>query len=208
MSKIAELKAPAGKRALSKAANRDAILLAAKRVFASAGFEATTVRDIIRETKLASGTFYNYFKSKEEVFDAIADESAKSFRHRLKDVRQQATDFESYIRIAYRAYFQFLVEEHRETLREVGPHIALIGARVDTPEMQAVFEEIRMDMESVMARSGMDHIDPEYMAAAAIGIARDLGEHMLRRTPVDVEGASEFVTALVLAGVKGLAQTD
>ena len=53
-----------GKRARSKAANRRAILAAGRRVFARIGYEATTVRDIIRETDLASGTFYNYFKSK------------------------------------------------------------------------------------------------------------------------------------------------
>ena len=64
-----------GKRANSKAANRRAILTAARRVFALIGYEATTVRDIIRETNLASGTFYNYFKSKEEVFQAIAEDS-------------------------------------------------------------------------------------------------------------------------------------
>ena len=40
-------------------------------VFAELGYGATTVRDIIRATDLASGTFYNYFKSKEEVFQAL-----------------------------------------------------------------------------------------------------------------------------------------
>jgi AcrR family transcriptional regulator len=76
-----------GKRARSKAANRRAILDAGRRVFARIGFEATTVRDIIRETDLAAGTFYNYFKSKEEVFEAIAEDSTHRFRGMLKDVR-------------------------------------------------------------------------------------------------------------------------
>ena len=69
-----------GKRERLKNANRQAILEAARAVFARTGYEATTVRDIIRETKLASGTFYNYFKSKEEVFHAIASSSAARFR--------------------------------------------------------------------------------------------------------------------------------
>ena len=63
-----------GKRARTKAANRQAILEAARQVFARLGADAATVRDIIRETDLAAGTFYNYFKSKEEVFEALADE--------------------------------------------------------------------------------------------------------------------------------------
>lgn len=58
---------PFGKREQTKARNRETILAAAKRVFADKGYEAATVRDIIRGTDLASGTFYNYFRSKEEI---------------------------------------------------------------------------------------------------------------------------------------------
>src|SRR5262249_45547626 len=67
---------PIGKRERTKAANRTAILAAARKVFAQLGYEAATVRDIIRGTDLASGTFYNYFRSKEEVFEALADDGA------------------------------------------------------------------------------------------------------------------------------------
>ena len=58
------------RRELTKAQNRETILTAAKSVFAQMGFAAASVRDIIRATPLASGTFYNYFKSKEEVYQA------------------------------------------------------------------------------------------------------------------------------------------
>ena len=50
------------------------ILAAAKRVFADKGYEAATVSDIIRGTDLASGTFYNYFRSKDEIASAISHE--------------------------------------------------------------------------------------------------------------------------------------
>src|SRR5262249_62144598 len=102
---------PIGKRERTKAANRQAILAAAKRVFAQLGYEAATVRDIIRGTDLASGTFYNYFKSKEEVFEALADDGAARFKPMLQAARTQATSFEDYLRTSYRAYFQFLVDE-------------------------------------------------------------------------------------------------
>ena len=60
-------------------AHVEMILEAARGVFAELGYGAATVRDIIRATTLASGTFYNYFKSKEEIYQAIRDEAA---RHR------------------------------------------------------------------------------------------------------------------------------
>ena len=63
--------APEGKRAQVKAQNRRIILDAARRVFAELGYGATKVRDIIRATPLAAGTFYNYFRTKEEVLEAL-----------------------------------------------------------------------------------------------------------------------------------------
>ena len=78
-----------GKRERTKVANRQAILDAARAVFGELGYEAATVRDIIRRTGLASGTFYNYYKSKEEVFDALADDGARRFRPILR------TEFEN-----------------------------------------------------------------------------------------------------------------
>ena len=76
-----------GKREQTKKNSRSAILEAARGVFAKLGYGATTVRDIIRATDLASGTFYNYFKSKEEVFEAIQDETALRVRPRLRAER-------------------------------------------------------------------------------------------------------------------------
>src|SRR5439155_26452791 len=50
-----------GRREATKQANRPAILDAARDVFAQLGYGAATVRDIVRRTDLATGTFYNYF---------------------------------------------------------------------------------------------------------------------------------------------------
>jgi len=196
-----------GKRASTKAANRRAILQAGRRVFARIGFEATTVRDIIRETELASGTFYNYFKSKEEVFQAIAEDSTYRFRERLADVRARAESLEDYMEHAYRAYFGFISKENEEAIASCAPHFALIGVRVDTPEMQALAQEIRADLEHVLEKQGtMPDLDTEYLTAAAIGIAREIGDYMLKRRPVDVEGATQFACTLLLAGLRALNQ--
>lgn len=191
---------PTSKRAQSKAANRTAILEAGRRVFARIGFEATTVRDIIRETDLAAGTFYNYFKSKEQVFAAIAEDSTHRFRHQMEDVRQSTTSLETYIRAAYAAYFSFIAEENIEAIAGGAPHIALIGVRIDTPEMEAVADEIRMDIDRILDTAGAPDLDTQYLTAAAIGIAREMGDHMLKRRPVDADAAAQFATKLLLAG--------
>ncbi len=205
MTELADLNAPSGKRALTKAANRSAILQAARTVFARIGYEASSIRDIIRETNLASGTFYNYFKSKEEVFEAISDDSVRRFRPLLKQVRETFTDLESYLLAAYGAYFKFLADENNQAIFDGTPHMALIGVRVDTPEIKAISEEIRMDLEHVLQATGYSHIDTDYLTAAAIGIAREMGDHMLARRPVEPEPAASFATAIMLSGIAALA---
>src|SRR5271165_4395137 len=106
-----------GKRAQNKLQNRRAILTAAREVFAEVGYEAASVRDIIRRTGLASGTFYNYYRSKEEVAQALVSDVAQRLRPILRAQREQAHDFESYLNGAIRAYFQFIIDE----LRDWGP---------------------------------------------------------------------------------------
>ena len=54
-----------GARETNKIKNRQAIIEAGIQTFIAKGVAETTVRDIIRSTGLASGTFYNYFNSKE-----------------------------------------------------------------------------------------------------------------------------------------------
>jgi AcrR family transcriptional regulator len=47
---------------------------AAALVFLERGYEAATVADITRRAGSSHGTFYVYFDSKEDIFDAVAQE--------------------------------------------------------------------------------------------------------------------------------------
>ncbi|MBN1576304.1 MAG: TetR/AcrR family transcriptional regulator [Chitinispirillaceae bacterium] len=57
---------------------RNEIFDAAKTLFFKRGYENTTVETIIDSVGISKGTFYYYFKSKEELLDALAHESAKT----------------------------------------------------------------------------------------------------------------------------------
>jgi AcrR family transcriptional regulator len=204
MSQIAYLHP--GKRELTKAANRQTILQAAREVFGELGFDVATVRDIIRRTNLSVGAFYNYYRSKEEVFEALADDGARRFRPILHAQASKATDFESYLRAAVRAYFDFIAGEQAlwpgiGMAREDLPH-----AR-NTPEILAVFEEVRQVFADVMDRGLAPKVDLDYLAASCIAVAREIGDLMLARDPIDVEGSSEFVVRLILGGLPALPRT-
>ncbi|WPK10910.1 TetR/AcrR family transcriptional regulator [Lysinibacillus louembei] len=52
---------------------RTEILNTAQTLFATKGYTKTTINDILQAIGIAKGTFYHYFKSKEEVLDAIIE---------------------------------------------------------------------------------------------------------------------------------------
>src|SRR5580692_4126228 len=174
MSEVAYLSP--GKREQTKLANRQAILDAARTVFGEMGYETATVRDIVRRTGLSVGAFYNYFRSKEEVFEALADDGARRFRPILHAQYEAATDFESYLRGAIRAYFDFIAAE--EEGRHTDPVEPMPHYR-NTPEMLAVFEEVRTAFADVMERGLAPRVDLDYLATACIAIAREVGDTML-----------------------------
>jgi len=195
-----------GRRERTKALNRQAILDAARRVFAQLGFDAATVRDIIRCTGLASGTFYNYFRSKEEVLEALQDDSVRRFRPILRGQLENAQNLEQLIRGSVRAYFEFLAAERRA-------HGALAGLELEhphahTPEMQAIFQEVRARIEGAIAQGAAPKLDADYFTAGAIGLVQEVGARMCQRgDPIPVEAAAEFCTRMLLGGAARAAGT-
>lgn len=194
---------PAGKREQTKVQNRQIILEAARVVFAELGYGATTVRDIIRATPLASGTFYNYFKSKEEVFQAIQDESALRIRPRLHEERAKARNIEEFISTTFHTFFEFVADDE-SNFHAIRRNTDTLRVRMDTPEIIAGFEELRQDIESATAKGVFPPVDADYLMAAIVGVAFEIAERMLRRDPHDTEEAARFATALFMSGVHGL----
>jgi len=194
----------AGKREQTKQQNRQAILDAAREVFAEMGYQAATVRDIIRRTGLSVGAFYNYYRSKEEVYEALSDDGVRRFRPILAAQYETASDFQTYIRGAIEAYFNFLVEEHRAERVGHAPGERHPHLRTETPEMQAVFEQVRWSISDALGRGGGEAVDADYLAASCIAIAREIGERMVERRPIDVPDAVEFAVQMILGGIPAL----
>ncbi len=196
-------RAATGKREQTKIQNRQLILNAARQVFGELGYGATTVRDIIRATPLASGTFYNYFKSKDEVYQAIRDEVALAMRPRLHDERMKAKSVEEFITYTFRTFFEY-VSDDRMNFRTIRHAADTTRVRMDTPEVIAGFEELREDIEEAISKGLFPPIDADMLMAAIVGVAFEVGERMLKREPHDPHMAADFATALFLGGVRAL----
>jgi AcrR family transcriptional regulator len=192
-----------GKREQTKAHNREMILEAARCVFAELGYGAATVRDIIRATPLASGTFYNYFRSKEEVFQAIQDESALRIRPRLHEERAKAQSVEEFISGTFRTFFEFVANDEA-SFRAIHRNTDTLRVRMDTAEIIAGSQELREDLEAAIAKGLLPPVDADFLMAALVGVAFELAERMLRREFVDTNATAEFAAALFMGGLRVL----
>ncbi len=190
----------AGKRERTKQANRAAILDAARDVFADIGFGAATVRDIVRGTDLATGTFYNYFPDKESVFTALFDETAGQARERVRAARRGGTTLEAFVRDGFAAYFAFLLEDRR-TSQLLSRNAGTIRALFDEPSLVAGVEELAADLRAGVAAGLIPEHDVEYMAASMVGAAFEVGARMLEDDEPDPARATAFISGLFIAGL-------
>jgi AcrR family transcriptional regulator len=191
------MSATTGKREQTKVANRAAILAAARRVFSDMGYGAASVRDIVRGTDLATGTFYNYFPDKETVLRALVDEIAVEARARVRAARTASTTLEGFVADGFRAYFEFLVEDP-ETVALMRRNAGTIRTMFDEPALGAGIEELRADLEAAVVAGRIPQHDSDLMAAAMVGAGVEVGLRMVEREPLDVERAVALVTNVFL----------
>lgn len=70
----------------SQDANRNAILEAARDLFARYGFKKTTMEDIAMALRKGKSSLYYYFKNKEEIFQAVIGLESEILFTKLNDV--------------------------------------------------------------------------------------------------------------------------
>lgn len=195
-----------GKRAQTKAHNRRAILDAALEVFTETGYGAASIRDVIRRTDLAAGTFYNYFPDKASVFHAVLEERTIDLRRRLREVRQRARTLEAVVREGFDVYFSFIVED-RALFAMLRRNAGTVQALFDTPALQLGIAELVEDLRAIAARGDLPAaVDLDFLGAAMGGVAFEVGIRLIEQEPPDVPGAVAFASDLFLGGIARLGQ--
>ena len=200
------MSAVAGKRERTKQANRTQILDAAREVFADIGYGAASVRDIVRRTDLATGTFYNYFPDKESVFAALLDDAAVRGRAATRAGRFGARTLEDFVHGGFRAYFDFLAED-KLTFDLLRRNEGTIRTLFDTPALGAGVDELQADLDAAIGQGILPSMDTELMAAAMVGVGFEVGVRMVERQPPAVDAAADLATAIFVGGLERLAAT-
>lgn len=67
---------------------RNSLIEQGKFLFSKYGFQKTSIREITKDVGIAQGTFYSFFKSKEELYFVILESEEKGIREQLFNVEK------------------------------------------------------------------------------------------------------------------------
>jgi AcrR family transcriptional regulator len=98
----AALKTPPPSRV--RARTKTLLLDAAVRLFARQGVGATAINEIAAEAGVANGTFYNYFRTREEVLEEVSVRLAERLQDEITAISEGVTDGPERMAIATRRF--------------------------------------------------------------------------------------------------------
>ena len=91
---------------------REEIITAAEQLFFTEGFEKTSVRMILEKVGGEVGMFYHYFKSKEELFDVVADRFFRRYQAGFEQMAAQITTPEELV-YSFLNNYEYAMERYR-----------------------------------------------------------------------------------------------
>jgi AcrR family transcriptional regulator len=183
-----------GRRTLRK------LLDAAGEEFGARGYHETAISHITTRAGVGLGTFYVYFKSKEEVFRALVADMGARTRHALADAVKDAPNRLEAERLGIRAFLEF-ARAHKSLYRVV------MEAQFVAPEAYAAYylvfsDAYRQQLSQAAARGEISKGDDEVRVWALMGASTFLGlKYGLWESDADVDAVSEAAADLMINGL-------
>lgn len=140
-----------GKREAKKKENREAILEAANRVFSHKGVDSCHVRDIVQESGLSPGTFYNYFNSKDEIFNEWVAIVATELGTALHRAQRAARDGRGFFYDSLLAFLRVFTEDPVR-LRVIARNQSPFRLQIKEGNARRILNHIERDMKTAMKR--------------------------------------------------------
>jgi len=185
-----------GKRESNKTKNEKKIINSAIKLFTEFGIGETTIDKIVQKSGLARGTFYNYFKSKYEIWDKIIFGLLTSLNENAREERHRAETLHDYIYNAYYAAFEVLTSS---------PYPALIAKNqsefreslYSSNAIRSVFQDLENDLRNSKLFKDVPPYFFKMYTYSMVGAGFELViQNYLNQDDFSVEKMTSFITAL------------
>jgi AcrR family transcriptional regulator len=175
-----------GLRQRKKQETRQAIYEAARRLFASRGFDRTTVAEVAREANVSEVTVFNYFPTKEDLFYA----GMHFFEEELLEAVRRRKPGESALR-AFRRRLLDSVEGLRSKERFVAIRSAA-EAYAASPSLAArerqIVDSYASELAKLLAGGSEPDVEAVAVATALMGAHRAVVDYVRRRVQAGARG--------------------
>ncbi|MCK5771630.1 TetR/AcrR family transcriptional regulator [Algiphilus sp.] len=197
------------RRETRKRATRQLILDAGCAAFAEIGYDATTIRDIVRRTDLASGTFYNYFDTKEEVLRELVGDEIARLTERMQEARRRASNLHNFVLSAYREAFRAVVARP-ELFKTMLRNESVVRSLFAETGFGNSLSALREDMRSAVDRGILPDMNVDWLASIFFGTAYEMSRNLLDNDggPAEAEAAAEFTARLFLGGIQAFSDNQ
>jgi AcrR family transcriptional regulator len=179
---------------------REALLRAAEDVFGEKGYYVASISEITQAADVAMGTFYLYFKDKEDIFRALVQAMLGELRsHLRKHVGKAATQIEAE-RIGLRAFLSF-VSKHKNLYRIVLDSYSVDDA-IYSSYFQVFAELYTRRLERAEGQGEITPGDAEVRAWCLIGMSNFLGmRYVLWKRPNSMEKVVDVAIDMISQGL-------
>ncbi|HOX18381.1 MAG TPA: TetR/AcrR family transcriptional regulator [Spirochaetales bacterium] len=146
---------------------REAILAAAKRLFAERGFKGASVSDIVEPLGMPVGSVYTYFENKDDILSSLIEEGWAEFEAGLEEaVRAEADPARRLSLVVKRFLPELLRDEELVTLILIeAPRVTDLGAKLE--RLATLIAGLVVD---AAASKGVAIDFPPLQAAAALSV--------------------------------------
>ena len=187
---------------------KDQILEAAAHCFAQEGFHATSMADIIKATGLSAGSFYRYYKSKDELIGAIIDRYLASILTDFQNASQTSADPAKAVVFAIKLISK-RVDEGAEPFARLLPQVWSEAMRNETIRQRGkkVYASLLEHFSSIIRRAQeqgnlRDDLDPDGTSRVMLGLVQGfILQRMLLGEDARAEAYADTVR-LLLSGEK------
>jgi AcrR family transcriptional regulator len=201
---LAKQEIVSAKREATRIRNRDAIKKAAWEVFCSRGLDGATVRDIVGASGVSIGTFYNYYGTREAVFQELLADLADQARTISAKARAGQDNLHPMLAESYRHFLSFIlgVDGALDFCARNQHHIRSFLFTLDATS--GLLSDIRADIVRVMPQATFTQSELRQVAMLIVANALEiLLQAREEQQALDVDTASAFITRLIVSGIGG-----
>jgi AcrR family transcriptional regulator len=152
---------------------RRRLLDAAEALFAEMSYRDASIVRIVERAGVAQGTFYIYFRSKQEVFEEVVDDLNSRMREAMSKAAAGADDRREAERRGFAAFFRFTAEH--PALYRVIREAEFVSPAAGRRHYERIVAGYVRGLERSMATGEVEECDPTVLAWALMAVGQLVG---------------------------------